>query len=137
MTVVPTTLRATIDLPPDPRSVPAARSVVAQLLAAWAAGSFCDNALLLLSELVTNVLRHVVSDAALQVQVHLADPVLRVSVADDSADPPRTLEPGAAGGHGMWLLAVLADRWGSEQHGSGKQVWFELTRDAGDEPPVA
>jgi hypothetical protein len=133
MSVAPTTLRATIDLPPELRSVPAARSVLAQLLAAWAAESFCDNALLLLSELVTNVMRHVVGDAAMQVQVHLAGPVLRVSVADNSADPPRTLEPGAAGGHGMWLLAALADRWGSERHGTGKQVWFELSRDGGDE----
>jgi hypothetical protein len=136
MAVAPTTLRATIDLPPELHSVPAARSVVAQLLAAWAAESFCENALLLLSELVTNVMRHVVGAAALQVEVHLTGPVLHVSVADNSADPPRALEPGAAGGHGMWLLAAIADRWGSERYGTGKRVWFELSRDAGDELPA-
>jgi hypothetical protein len=37
----------------------------------------------------------------------------------------------------MWLLAAIADRWGSERHGTGKRVWFELSRDAGDESPGA
>lgn len=132
MAVRDTALRASIELPPEPRSVPAARSVLAQLLSAWSAEWFCDKALLLLSELVTNVVRHV-GGALVLVQVELAGPVLRVSVTDDSPESPRRVEPGAGGGHGLWLLAALADRWGSERDGGGKRVWFELRRAAGQE----
>ncbi|MFR9805529.1 ATP-binding protein [Pseudonocardia sp. RS010] len=79
-----TALRATIDLPAIPRSVPAARGVLAQLLSAWAAEPLREHAELLVSELVTNVIRHVGGDAALQVEVQLTAPVLRVTVADSS-----------------------------------------------------
>ena len=37
----PSTLRATVDLPPVARSAAAARRLVAQMLEAWAAESFC------------------------------------------------------------------------------------------------
>lgn len=121
-----TALQATIDLPPVRRSVPVARRVLAQLLSAWAAEPLRENAELLVSELVTNVVRHVAGDTAMQVEVHLAAPVLRVTVADSSAVAPARLDPSASGGHGMWLLAAVADRWGVEEHGRGKRVWFEL-----------
>ena len=126
--MTPTALRATIDLPPIPRSVPAARTVLAQLLSAWAAEPLRENAELLISELVTNVVRHVGGDAAMQVEVQLTEPTLRVTVADTSAVEPARLTPSANGGHGMGLLAIVADQWGVRVHPAGKQVWFELHR---------
>ena len=63
-----------VELPPVVRSVPAARHVVAQLLAAWAADAFRDDAILLVSELVTNVVRHVSGQVALRVEMALSEP---------------------------------------------------------------
>jgi anti-sigma regulatory factor (Ser/Thr protein kinase) len=122
----PGTLHAAVDLPPAVGSVPAARRLVAQLLAAWAAEAFCDDALLLVSELVTNVVRHVSGQVALTVEVALSEPGLRIGVIDSSPELPAPVLHGPHGGHGIRLVAALADRWGSELHADGKRVWFEL-----------
>lgn len=123
-------LTATIVLPPEPRSVPAARRLLAELLTAWSAESFREDATLLLSELVTNVVRHVDGPANMTLRVDLFGPGLRVCVADGStARPtPRHGATGDGGGFGLSLLTTLARRWGTDDHPSGKQVWFELDR---------
>jgi anti-sigma regulatory factor (Ser/Thr protein kinase) len=129
-TPVPTgTRQATVDLPPVSDSVPAARHVLALFLRSWSAESVCEHAVLLVSELVTNVVRHVVGRAALTVEVTLTDALLHVGVVDTSATPPTRRVRTSAGGHGMWLVAATAHRWGSEHHDHGKRVWFELCRD--------
>jgi anti-sigma regulatory factor (Ser/Thr protein kinase) len=125
----PGNLHAAVDLPPAVRSVPAARRLVAQLLAAWSAESFCDDALLLVSELVTNVVRHVPGQTALTVEVTLSEPGLHIAVIDSSPvlpAPVLSVLHGPHGGHGIRLVAALADRWGSEHHADGKRVWFQL-----------
>lgn len=121
-------LEAVIDLPPVAESVPAARHIVAPLLAAWATESLADDtALLLLSELVTNVVRHVPGPTRLRIQIHLDGSVLHISVSDTSTTHPilGTLAAGN-GGHGIQLVARLAHRWGIANHEAGKRVWFEL-----------
>jgi anti-sigma regulatory factor (Ser/Thr protein kinase) len=133
----PATLRAAIDLPSEQRSVPAARRVVGQLLDAWAASGFRDDATLLVSELVTNVVRHVAGKAAMRVEVQLSEPGLRVAVVDRSPARPTVRGRGADGGHGIWLVSAVADRWGSEEHGGGKRVWFELEPDRARSHPSA
>jgi serine/threonine-protein kinase RsbW len=119
-------LHAAVDLPPGARSVAAARRLIAQLLEAWAAERFRDDAILLVSELVSNVVRHVTGTAAMRVEVHLSEPGLRVEVVDSSALPAELRPPGPHGGHGIGLVAAVAERWGSDDHGNGKRVWFEL-----------
>ena len=128
MPAVLSALNAAVDLPSVPRSVPAARRVVTHLLTAWAAEGYRDDAALLVSELVTNVVRHVAGEAAMTVEVHLTRTALQVAVVDGSTAAADTRPPTAQGGHGLWLVAAVADRWGSEEHGSGKRVWFELGR---------
>lgn len=125
---VPEALTATIDLPPEVGSVPAARRVLTELLSSWAAEHFRDDANLLLSELVTNVVRHVSSREKMVLEVRLSGPGLRVAVVDASVELPTVADTptGAAGGHGILLVEAVADRWGSENHASGKRVWFEL-----------
>jgi hypothetical protein len=125
------TLRATLDLPSVTRSAAAARRLVAQLLEAWAAESFRDDATLLVSELVSNVVRHVAGQLAMRVEVALSGPSLRVAVVDTSAVLPAVASGGPRGGHGLGLIAAVADRWGSEEYAGGKRVWFELGRDPG------
>lgn len=131
------TFTATIDLPPERRSVPVARRVLSELLASWAAEHYRDDAGLLLSELVTNVTRHARSRANMVLEIRLSEPGLRVAVIDSSAAAPvLDRSPGTApGGHGLKLVAAISDRWGSEAHLDGKRVWFELRRVAPDAPP--
>lgn len=126
MPAVASTLTAAVDLPSVPRSVPAARRVVTQLLTAWAAEGYRDDAALLVSELVTNVVRHVAGEAAMTVEVHLTRAALHVAVVDGSTAPAAPRPRAADGGYGLRLVAAVADRWGSEEHVRGKRVWFEL-----------
>jgi anti-sigma regulatory factor (Ser/Thr protein kinase) len=114
---------------------------VGQVLAAWAAESFCEDATLLVSELVTNVVRHVAGPLTMRLEVALTDSGpsdggrtergLRVAVVDRSPAPPVVGARGPAGGYGLGLVVAIADRWGSEEHRGGKRVWFELGHRAG------
>ncbi|MFF2127970.1 ATP-binding protein [Streptomyces olivochromogenes] len=86
-------------------------------------------AILCTSELVTNVHLHTKGTTMLRVQLSPAR--LRVSVYDESHDPPRTPEatPTACRGRGLALVAEVADLWGVAADRAGrfaKGVWFEL-----------
>jgi anti-sigma regulatory factor (Ser/Thr protein kinase) len=84
-----------------------------------------DDALLMVSELVTNVCVHTGSE--ITVQVYADAEVLRVEVGDGGELPPVLEEwNGRVGGLGLQLVDQLADRWGWEPAlGGGKVVWFE------------
>ena len=86
---------------------------------------------LLVTELVSNALRHGVSDPAQQKIVlfgRVADDFARVEVADPGIGfDPDTAE---TEGFGLRLLQKLASRWGVE-HTRGCKVWFEVDRRSG------
>ncbi len=124
-------LRARIDLPTTSGSVPLARNLVGHLLAAWSADTRREESVLLLSELVTNVVRHVSPTTTFTIELILSKLKLRVSVVDGSPAPPVMHDRTADGGHGIWLVNAIADRWGSGRDNGGKQVWFELDRQLG------
>ncbi|MFF1693397.1 ATP-binding protein [Streptomyces sp. NPDC058257] len=83
------------------------------------------------SELITNV--HLHTKGSAMVRVFLTLTRLRVTVFDESQDPPVVAHP-AAGvaacwGRGLALVAELADAWGVADDRAGryaKGVWFEL-----------
>ena len=84
-----------------------------------------DDAVLLVSEVVTNAVRHAHSDAT--VAVDLDDGHLRIGVTDGGPGWPERHAPGgAAGGYGLNLVAELAGTWGVSRRSDGKTVWFEL-----------
>jgi anti-sigma regulatory factor (Ser/Thr protein kinase) len=122
------TLTASVDLRPVARSVPAARHLVAAVLAGWDAPHDADDIALLVTELVTNVIDHVGGEAAITLELALADEWLRISVADGSSVRPvvRELSKDNPRGRGLVLVQAIADRWGAEDHRGGKRVWFEL-----------
>jgi anti-sigma regulatory factor (Ser/Thr protein kinase) len=126
-------LTASVDLRPEPRSVPSARHLVASLLAGWGARQSPADVALLVTELVANVVDHVGGDSVLNLEVALSDASLRISVADGSAVRPvvRELSAENARGRGLQLVQAVADRWGSDDHDGGKRVWFELRPPAG------
>ena len=89
-----------------------------------------DDALLLVTELVTNALLH--GAGPLIVSVECVEHGVRVLVRDGSPVLPqqRRAAPEDEGGRGLALLAELSHAWGArpadDQHGPGKVVWFEL-----------
>nr|WP_308309447.1 ATP-binding protein [Streptomyces sp. CHD11] len=114
----------------DPGAVRAARSAVRARLRRWDLDSVGDVAALLVSELVTNALRH----ATGPIGVRLVRPdgpadVLLVEVSDPLPDLPceRPARPEDEGGRGLRLLASASRRWGTRPGAGGKTVWFELT----------
>ncbi|MFD7240374.1 ATP-binding protein [Streptomyces massasporeus] len=115
--------------PADPGAVRTARQAVRGQLRRWGLDSLADLAALLVSELVTNALRH----ATGPIGVRLVRPsglggVLLVEVSDPLPDPPREraarLEDES--GRGLHLVASSSRRWGTRPGAAGKTVWFEL-----------
>ena len=121
-------LTAQVDLPPRASSVPAARHLLLEILRAWGVPQDRDDAALLVTELVANVVDHVQGAASLTLETTFSDGWLRISVADGSSVRPvvRELERARPRGRGLVLVKAIADRWGTDDHGGGKQVWFEL-----------
>ena len=119
---------AAFDLTPTAASVPAARHIVGELLQVWGAAHDRDDAALLVTELVANVVDHVRGEAQFTVELNLSGEWLRIAVVDGSAIRPvvRALDTGSLRGRGLRLVEAIADRWGAEDHDGGKRVWFEL-----------
>jgi len=126
---------ASIDLPPVPSSVPLARRLVRDVLRTWAAPHDREDAELLVTELVANVVDHAGGDA-LTLELQLAGAWLRIGVVDGSAIRPvvRELSRSQERGRGMQLVVAIAERWGAEDHDGGKRVWFELAPATAGEP---
>jgi anti-sigma regulatory factor (Ser/Thr protein kinase) len=119
---------AAFDLPPHVTSVPAARHLLLELLRVWDVPHDREDAALLVTELVANVVDHVGGEANLALEVAAAEDWLRISVADGSSVRPvvRELSKDRPRGRGLRLVQAIAHRWGSEDHHGGKRVWFEL-----------
>lgn len=126
---------ASIDLPPTATSVPLARRLVRDVLRVWDAPQDREDAELLVTELVANVVDHVGGDA-MTLELTLGGAWLRIAVVDGSGVRPviRELSHERERGRGMRLVAAIADRWGVEDHHGGKRVWFELSPTRDGEP---
>jgi anti-sigma regulatory factor (Ser/Thr protein kinase) len=120
-----------MEFPADRTAPSQARRFVADTLHAWAVPSdVADDAVLLVSELVTNALLH--ARSAPVVEVEYDDELLRCVVVDDSPVVPRRRRyaTDAVTGRGIALVETLASRWGVDvDSGAGKRVWFELAID--------
>jgi hypothetical protein len=125
----------------EPERIGGARRHLRELLHDWADDDQVDSAVLMVSEMLTNVLVHTDGDALLVAQVS-GEPGrrrLRAEVADGSDDLPHKRRPGelASSGRGLVLMELLAGAWGVDPRGDGKSIWFELYEDAGSPPAEA
>jgi anti-sigma regulatory factor (Ser/Thr protein kinase) len=102
---------------------------VCEAIAPEFSGGDVDTLRLLVSEVVTNAVRH--GGSSRPVEVHASwNAEVRVEVCDqgDGFTPvPRQRAPDDPGGFGLLLVGSLADRWGVETDG-GTTVWFVLRR---------
>ncbi|MFF8673644.1 SpoIIE family protein phosphatase [Streptomyces sp. NPDC015242] len=111
----------------DPAEAGRARAVVREQLHDWGLAGLAAPAELLVSELVTNAVRH---SHARPVALRLVrGDTLLCEVEDDDHELPTLLSarPLDDRGRGLRVVSTLAREWGTSRTGTGKTVWFELT----------
>lgn len=116
------------DLPADYESPAHARALVVDALEQWQLSSLSDAAALLVSELVTNGVRHAGTGMRVTVS-RIGEGRVRVAVTDHAPGVDvqlRRSDSEAEGGRGLFLVEHLSAGWGSAVDGDGKTVWFEL-----------
>ncbi|WLW51133.1 SpoIIE family protein phosphatase [Streptomyces sp. YU58] len=111
----------------DPAEVGRARAVVREQVHEWGAGRLADAAELMVSELVTNALRHA-HGRPVELRLVRGDTLL-CEVDDDNHELPNLLSAGPEDlvGRGLRVVSTLAREWGASRTKAGKTVWFELT----------
>ncbi|GHI09554.1 SpoIIE family protein phosphatase [Streptomyces cellostaticus] len=115
---------ATWDLPADPALVSEVRAAALRQLADWGLDEAAFAAELMLSELVTNAIRH----GAGPIRVRLLhDRTLICEVSDTSNTAPHLRRAATTdeGGRGLFLVAQLAQSWGTRYNPQGKVIWAE------------
>ncbi|WP_405833577.1 SpoIIE family protein phosphatase [Streptomyces sp. NBC_01176] len=115
---------ATWDLPNDPIVVAHARALATAQLTGWGLEGLVATTELIVSELVTNAVRHGAGAITLRLIRH---EVLVCEVTDTSDSVPRLrhARPTDEGGRGLFLVAQLSSRRGSRHSSAGKTVWAE------------
>jgi anti-sigma regulatory factor (Ser/Thr protein kinase) len=84
---------------------------------------------LIVSELVTNALRHGLDGERIDLAVTPKPEFLCVQVTDDGpglAPRPRALDTEDVGGYGLFFVEQLTRRWGVTRENRRTRVWFEL-----------
>jgi anti-sigma regulatory factor (Ser/Thr protein kinase) len=121
-----------LELPRELDSAAAARQAIGEL-ADQLPEDLIGDVRLLVSELVTNALRHAGLGERdfIQLSVRLREDAVRVEVSDPGSgfDPSATpTDPQDAEGWGLYLVSTLSDSWGVDTSGGETVVWFELRR---------
>ena len=101
-----------------------ARAIVRTSLAGHAR---VDDAELIVSELVTNALRH--GAAPLHLTIDLDEGAVRIAVRQGRTalrPAPRAADPLRPGGQGLRIVAALADSWGWDEADGAITVWARL-----------
>lgn len=111
-------------VPSDPAAVGEVRASVTRQLAQWGLDDMAFATELILSELVTNAIRY--GSGPIQVRV-LRDRSLICEVFDSSSTSPHLRYAASTdeGGRGLFLVAQLAERWGTRYTPAGKVIWAE------------
>ena len=121
--------RMTLEFEAGPSAASAARNALIAL-EGRVDEDLLDDVRLLVSELVTNSVRHsnIHARDLVRMDVQVSETALRVEVADagEGFEPtPRDLDRSRPGGWGLYLVDQLADRWGVVRD-HFTRVWFEV-----------
>jgi CheY-like chemotaxis protein len=123
--------RASIELDATVESAREARSFVRETLRSWGVDEPMDDALLGVSELVSNAVVH--AGSRCELRLGLSPLVVRVEVLDGGGGTPDPLPPSRTRPHGrgLNLIDAVANAWGVDpQQSGGKMVWAEIPRRA-------
>lgn len=114
-------------IPQHPKWVQVARRNAVESLRAWGAPpSVAEAVPLLLSELVTNALRHGDPEQRVRAVLSYTDSTAGLEVDDGSPNVPVPREPGLwdEDGRGLVIVDALADKWGTSE--DGRTTWCEV-----------
>ncbi|MFF7211639.1 SpoIIE family protein phosphatase [Streptomyces sp. NPDC008238] len=117
----------TLALPEGPEAAPIARAAARRQLEAWGLDAeIVYTSELLVSEFVGNAVRY--GSAPLRLRLIL-DQTLTFEVSDGAPTSPhvRHARTSDETGRGLFIIASLADRWGTRYHADGKSVWAEVS----------
>ncbi|MFF8672186.1 SpoIIE family protein phosphatase [Streptomyces sp. NPDC015242] len=117
---------ATWEVPCDPSAVARTRKDVVAQLERWGLSDVVFVTELVVSELVTNAIRHAEPPVRLRL-IHDTSLVCEVSDGGSTAPHLRRARTYDEGGRGLLLVAQLTERWGTRQSDSGKTIWAEQT----------
>ncbi|WP_327367619.1 ATP-binding protein [Streptomyces sp. NBC_01217] len=122
-------VRSVLPFEAEPSAVQELRRAVRGQLARWGLPAFTEEAELVVSELATNVIKHVGSGVAATLVLEAARDRLRIELHDKSYRVP-VLGPVSCDdecGRGLHLLAGMAADWGTLLTATGKAIWCELS----------
>jgi hypothetical protein len=126
--------------PHGPRSVGRARSLLAHNLDAWGLAHLTDTAELVVSELMTNSVRHASKPQGRQIGTRFErlESGVRIEVHDANDNKPERREVSAEeeSGRGLALVdSLTGGHWGvSNREGVGKMVWAVCVDDGTEVP---
>ncbi len=115
---------AVLDVPADPAAVGEARAWAARRLAAWGLHDVLFATEVVVSELVTNAIRHAHAPIRLRL-IRDRRLICEVSDASNTAPHMRRARVFDEGGRGLLLVAQLTERWGARHTREGKTIWCE------------
>jgi CheY-like chemotaxis protein len=127
-----------LSLVPELQYVARARRFLRDALSAWGVGHLYPDAVVVVSELVTNAIVHAPAPGELRLSLH--PDVVRIAVTDagTGAPEPRQESSTREGGRGLYLVNALTSAWGMEPlPDGGKAVWAELARWAPEDVSTA
>ncbi|GAA2405472.1 SpoIIE family protein phosphatase [Streptomyces coeruleofuscus] len=124
------------DLDPDPALVADARRTATRQLSHWGLDELAFTTELVVSELVTNAIRHATGPIRLRL---VRERALVCEVLDSGATAPHLRHPRTTdeGGRGLLLVSQLTQRWGTRFVPDGKIIWAEQSLTELAELPVA
>jgi anti-sigma regulatory factor (Ser/Thr protein kinase) len=119
------------DLPADPAFVAEARKTATRQLTEWGLDELAFTTELVVSELVTNAIRHATGPIRLRL---IRERALVCEVFDSGATAPHLRHPRTTdeGGRGLLLVSQFTQRWGTRFVPEGKIIWAEQSL---TEPP--
>jgi serine phosphatase RsbU (regulator of sigma subunit) len=117
------------DIAPDPAAVATARKKAVARLEEWGLTETAFVTELIVSELVTNAIRHARPPIQLRL-IHDRNLICEVSDASSTAPHMRRARTFDEGGRGLLLVAQLTRRWGTRPTAEGKTIWTEQHLDA-------
>jgi anti-sigma regulatory factor (Ser/Thr protein kinase) len=112
------------DLPGDPAVVAEARKEATRQLTEWNLEELAFTTELVVSELVTNAIRHAGGPVRLRL---IKERALICEVYDGGATAPHLRHPRTTdeGGRGLLLVSQVTQRWGTRFAPEGKIIWAE------------
>jgi CheY-like chemotaxis protein/anti-sigma regulatory factor (Ser/Thr protein kinase) len=118
---------ATFELGTDDRAVGESRRLLTEQCRRWRCDDLAEDAAVVVSELVSNAIRH--AESSSELRMRYASEVLRIELLDSSRTVPQLRDAHAndSGGRGLLLVAALSHAWGVDPHADGKVVWVQFS----------